>query len=414
MNGKKIVILGGGVGGIVAANELRRLLPQKHRITVIERNAIHAFAPSFLWVMSGTRRSTQVQQPIASLLRTVVEMIVAEATNIDLARCVVETDRQSVEYDFLIIAVGAELAPEMIPGLSEASHTFYSLRGAKSLQEVLPRFSSGRVAIVVCSLPYKCPGAPLEGAMLIADRLAKRQQKTQFEVSLYSPEPQPMPVAGPTLGQAAVEMLTSRGIKYYPLHRLLAVDHQAHHMQFEGKGPVPYDLLVAIPPHQSPAIVARTALAKEAGWIPVDRTSLKTKVDNVFAIGDVTSISIPGRWKPEIALSLPKAGVFAHSQALVAAHRIAGTISGQMSSDEFCGDGYCMLEAGEDLAGFAYGNFFAEPSPDVRLKRIGRTWHLGKVLFEKMWLSPPGARKAMYQACLEMGAKLYGVPTSIH
>ena len=412
MKGEKVVILGGGVGGIVAANELRRLLPQKHRITVIERNAIHAFAPSFLWVMSGTRRSAQVQRPVASLMHTGVETIIAEATHIDFARCVVETDRLSVEYDFLIIAVGAELAPETIPGLREASHSFYSLQGAENLHDVLPKCSSGRVAIVVCSLPYKCPGAPLEGAMLIADRLAKTHRQTRFEVALYTPEPQPMPVAGPTLGQAAIEMLSSRGIKYYPLYRLLSVDHQAHHLQFEGKEPVPYDLVVAIPPHKSPPIIARTALANDAGWIPVDRTSLKTKVDNVFAIGDVTSIPIPGRWKPEIALSLPKAGVFAHSQALVAAHRIAGTIIGKMSSDEFCGDGYCMLEAGEDLAGFAYGNFFAEPSPDVRLKRIGKTWHLGKVLFEKMWLSPPGVRKAIYQACIEAGAKLYSVPTS--
>lgn len=414
MDGKKIVILGGGVGGIVAANELRRLLPQKHRITVIERNAIHAFAPSFLWVMSGTRTSAQLQRPFASLIRTGVETIIAEATQIDLARCVVETDCLAVEYDFLIIAVGAELAPETIPGLSEASHSFYSLQGARNLHDVLPQFFIGRVAIVVCSLPYKCPGAPLEGAMLIADRLARTHRQTRFVVSLYTPEPQPMPVAGPTLGQAAIEMLSSRGIKYYPLHRLLSVDHQAHHLQFEGKKPVPYDLLVAIPPHKSPTIVARTTLANEAGWIPVDRTNLKTKVDNVFAVGDVTSIPIPGRWKPEIALSLPKAGVFAHTQALVAAHRIAGTISGKMSGDEFCGDGYCMLEAGEDLAGFAYGNFFAEPSPDVRLKRIGKTWHWGKVLFEKMWLSPPGVRKAIYQACIETGAKLYGVPTSIH
>jgi sulfide:quinone oxidoreductase len=222
-----------------------------------------------------------------------------------------------------------------------------------------------------------------------------------------------MPVAGPSLGQAAIEMLTSRGIQYFPQHRLVSVDSRSSQMMFDGKGSVPFDLLVAIPPHRSPAVVTQSALAGETGWIPVDRASMRTQVDNVYAVGDVTSISLPGRWKPEIALSLPKAGVFAHSQALVAAHRIAGEVTGQQVADSFCGDGYCMLEAGEDLAGFAYGNFFAEPSPDVRLKRIGRTWHWGKVLFEKMWLSPPGWRKTMYRVCIEVGAKLYGVPTSI-
>jgi sulfide:quinone oxidoreductase len=249
--------------------------------------------------------------------------------------------------------------------------------------------------------------------MLISDFLSKTGHQNQIEVALYTPEPQPMPVAGPALGQAAIEMLASRGIKYHPLHRLVSVDPHSGQMMFDGKGSVSFDLLVAIPPHRSPAVVAQSALAGETGWITVDRASLRTRVDNVYAVGDVTSIPIPGRWKPEVALSLPKAGVFAHSQALVAARRIAGEIKGQQVTDAFCGDGYCMLEAGEDLAGFAFGNFFAEPSPDVRLKRIGRSWHWGKVLFEKMWLSPPGLRKWLYASSIEVGAKMLKVPTSM-
>jgi sulfide:quinone oxidoreductase len=136
-------------------------------------------------------------------------------------------------------------------------------------------------------------------------------------------------------------------------------------------------------------------------------------VKNVYAVGDVTSISLPGRWKPDVPLMLPKAGVFAHVQASVVAHRIAAAVTGRESSVSFCGDGYCMLEAGEDLAGFAFGNFFAEPSPDVRLKRIGKAWHVGKVLFEKWWLEPYGIRRELYRQSIALGSRLMGVPSNI-
>ena len=123
----------------------------------------------------------------------------------------------------------------------------------------------------------------------------------------------------------------------------------------------------------------------------------------------MTAIPIPGRWKPDVPLMLPKAGVFAHEQARVVAQRIAAEISGTAAQQDFCGDGYCMLEAGEDLAGFAFGNFFAEPSPEIRLRRVGRAWHLGKVLFEQWWLMPAGLRRRALELALKAGARAYGV-----
>jgi sulfide:quinone oxidoreductase len=132
--------------------------------------------------------------------------------------------------------------------------------------------------------------------------------------------------------------------------------------------------------------VRDAGLSNETGWIPVDRQTLATPHDRVFAIGDVTSVQIPGRWKPDIPLMLPKAGVFAHAQALVVAHRVAADIRGAAATTTFSGAGFCMLEAGADLAGVAFGDFFHEPYPDVHVKSIGKAWHVGKVLFEK-WVA---------------------------
>jgi len=411
MNGKTILVLGGGVGGLVAANELRRLLPREHRIVLVEKNAQHAFAPSFLWLMTGERQPEQITRDVRQLARPGVEVVLAEAQDIDLSNRRVTTSTQTLAYDTLIIALGAELAPEAIPGLPEAAHTFYTFDGAAKLRDALREFSGGTVAVVVSALPYKCPGAPHEEAMLIANTLRQRGLRDKVDVHLFTPEPQPMPVAGPALGDAVKQMLAGRGIAFHPLYKLTRVDGAARELSFEGKATVKYDLLVAIPPHRSPRIVREAGLANEAGWAPVDRHTLATKHENVFALGDVTAISIPGRWKPDVPLMLPKAGIFAHAQAEAVARRIAAEITGADIEERFSGNGYCMLEAGESLAGFAFGDFYAEPSPQVQLRRMGKTWHWGKVLFEQWWLAPFGLRRAALQRAMMLGSKALGIPT---
>jgi len=409
MNGKTIVIVGGGVGGLVAANELRRLLPREHRIVLVEKNAQHAFAPSFLWLMTGDRQPEQITRDVRQLAQPGVEVALAEAQNIDLSNRRVTTTAQTLTYDYLIVALGAELAPEAIPGLPEASSTFYTFDGATKLRDTLREFSGGTVAVVVSALPYKCPGAPHEGAMLIASTLRRRGLRN-VDVHLFTPEPQPMPVAGPVLGDAVKQMLDKQGVAFHPLHKLTAVNGAARELTFEGKEPVKFDLLVAIPPHRGPRLAREAGLANEAGWVPVDRNTLATKHQNVFALGDVTAISIPGRWKPDVPLMLPKAGVFAHAQAEIVARRIAAEITGAGAQEKFPGIGYCMLEAGESMAGFAFGDFFAEPSPQIQLRQMGKTWHWGKVLFEQWWLSPFGQRRAALRSAIALGGKALGIP----
>jgi sulfide:quinone oxidoreductase len=294
--------------------------------------------------------------------------------------------------------------------LAESAHTYYTFDGAAELRDALQDFGGGIVAVVVSALPYKCPGAPHEGAMLIADILRQRGLRDKSGVHLFTPEPQPMPVAGPTLGEAVKQMLAERGVSFHPLQKLTGVDSDIHELAFDGKDPFKYDLLVAIPPHRGPKIARQAGLTNDAGWIPVDRATLRTQHENVYALGDVTVIPIPGRWKPDVAMMLPKAGVFAHAQGQVVAHRIAAAITGTGDQTEFAGDGYCMLEAGESLAGFAFGNFFAEPSPQIELRKIGRTWHLGKVLFEQWWLAPYSVKRDVLGWMLAIGSKTVGIP----
>ncbi|MBI4877098.1 MAG: NAD(P)/FAD-dependent oxidoreductase [Acidobacteria bacterium] len=413
MRSRTIAVLGGGVGGLTAANELRRRLPAAHRVVLVEKGAQHAFAPSFLWLMTGDREPNQICRPLAGLPRRGVELVQAEVLGIAPALRKVSTSAREIGYDYLIVALGADLAPDAIPGLAGAAHTFFTFEGAAKLRDALATFPGGCIAVVVSAMPYKCPGAPHEGAMLIAEHFRRRGLSDKVRIHLFTPETQPMPVAGPRLGEAVRGMLQSKGIEFHPLHKLSAVDAGTRKLTFDNGLQFGYDLLVAIPPHRAPKTVVEAGLTNQTGWVPVDPHTLAANQGGIYAIGDIAAIPLPGRWKPDVPLMLPKAGVFAHAQAIVVAENIAAEIAGRPSRAAFCGDGYCMLEAGGDRAGFAFGNFFAQPSPDVRLREIGKAWHLGKVLFEKWWLAPPGLRRTSIGWVMKAGARIYGIPMTL-
>ncbi len=143
MNAKTIVVLGGGVGGIVVSNELRRRLPQNHKVVLVEKNAEHAFAPSFLWMMTGGRRPESITRSLKSLVRKGVEISLTEATNIDILNRSVTTSERTFQYDYLVIALGAELAPEVIPGLAQGAQSFYTFQETSALQKKLAQFNGG-------------------------------------------------------------------------------------------------------------------------------------------------------------------------------------------------------------------------------------------------------------------------------
>ncbi len=409
MPAETVVILGGGVGGLIAANELRRRLPSPHRVVMVERNASHAFPPSFTWVMAGVRRPDQIMRPVQRLLAPGVELIEGEVREIDLAAHRVAVDGQALSYDHLVVALGADLAPDLIPGLRGGAHTFYSLEGVCRLREALPSFTGGRIAFVICRAPYKCPGAPLEGAMLLHELFRRRGMRGKVDLQVYSYEPWPMPDTGPEMGEAVLHLLKERDIGFHPEHKLTAVDPGKREMQFEGKDPVGYDLLLGVPPHCGSPLLREAGLADESGWVPVDPLTLSAGPDHTYVIGDATALRTPGRWQAETPLYLPKGGVFAHGQGLTVARRIAAEVMGADSHEAFNGHGFCVLDAGRRRAVAATADYFAEPTPHLRLHPTARSWHCGKVLFERWWLTPPGPLRSFMRLVLSVGCGRLGL-----
>jgi sulfide:quinone oxidoreductase len=375
----EIVIVGGGVGGLVAAKRLRRSLGGGHGITVIDRARDHLFQPSLLWVADGSRRPESLSRPLSRLNRSGISFRRGAVRGLDSNARRIRLDDGDVPYDYLLLAPGAELRPDALPGLGDAGRNLYTLEGATGLNADLARFPGGKVAVLVAAMPFKCPAAPYEAAMLIEARLRAQGIRGRAEVAVYTPEPQPMPVAGPALGAAVREMLASRRIDYFPGHKPVAVDTGSRTIRFETGAPASYDLLAYVPPHAAPGFVVDAGLAPAGGWVRVDLKTLTTPVERVWAVGDVTGIPLPN------GKMLPKAGVFAEGQAEVAARNIAALVAGAAPATEFSGEGACFVEIGDGRAGYATGNFYATPDPAVRLKSPGRRWHWAKALLERTW-----------------------------
>ncbi len=386
------MVVGGGVGGFSAATALRRRLGSEHRVVLVERTGRHVFTPSLLWLMVGRRRPADLVRDLSRLERRGIEVRRAEVLAVDAQRKVAETSAGALPYDFLVLAPGAELAPEAVPGLAGAAHSFYDLDGAVRLWGALRGFREGRLALVVAGLPYKCPAAPYEAALLIEDYLRRAGRRDRVELAVYTPEPFPLPTAGETLGRAVQRLLEERGIAFHPGRRLVAVDGEGRRLSFEDGSSADYDLLVAVPPHRPPALVAASGLGGPGGWLSADPLTLRAGHEGVYALGDAVALPLPGRYRPDVPLTLPRAGVFAHAQAEVAAANVAEEVEGRALRHTFSGFGFCFLEVGRGKAGAACGDFYATPAPAVRMFPPRRLWHLGKVVFERTWLAGLGDR----------------------
>lgn len=380
MAGKTIVILGGGVGGLVTANELRRHLDREHRVVLVDKEGKHIFWPSLLWLQVGLREPKSFVRDLGMLEKKGIEVRTGQVEAIDPARRAVRVDNDELVPDYLVVSLGAQLAPEQIPGLTEAGHNLYSLEGATAIRDQRKALAEGALVVLVTRTPFRCPAAPYEAAMLLEYDLRKRKLRDRVAVSIYTPEPGPMPVAGPEVSTRVRQLVEGRNVAYHPQYQVTQVDPATKTLHFADGSTAHFDFLVYIPPHMAPSVVREAGLVGDSGWIPVDRHTMETCFPGVYAIGDVTGIPLA------LGMPLPKAGVFAHREGEAVAQTIAAQISGKGKAGRFDGQGECFIEVGDGKAGFGRGNFYAEPRPAVKLYNPGRYWHAGKVLFEKDWL----------------------------
>ncbi len=260
MNGKNVVILGGGSGGLTVAGRLKELLGEKANTVIIDKEKSFVMGFSLFRVMVGEKTEQEVQVPKERINQKGMKLVNSEVKQIDIKNSVIRTGEDEFSYDYLVVALGAELAPEKVPGLGSAHH-MYTLDAALKLREVLSSFDGGSIRLLVSSTPFKCPAAPYEAALLIDDYLRRKGLRDRSDIQVFTPEPLPMPVAGPDVGNAVVSMLNEKGIGFHNNTKVSSIDESLKQIVFENGAREKYDLLIAIPPHTSPRVVRESDLA---------------------------------------------------------------------------------------------------------------------------------------------------------
>jgi sulfide:quinone oxidoreductase len=358
MSTKSILVLGGGIGGLTAATHLAQQAGSAATVTLIDRRATFSECAHNLELLTReTAAPRGPEAPLAALAERGVRFVQADVRRIDPERRRVETSQGTFGADYLVIALGAELAPEQVPGFRDAAINLYEADGAARAGEVLADLKGGRIAVLIARTPFKCPAAPYEFALLTDSVLRHRGVREAVTVDLYTPEWQPMLAAGEQVGAEVVRLLTERSIGYHPEEMVLTVDGAARRALFETDE-AEYDLLLGVPPHVAPPALRESGLTDSSGWVPVEAGTLRTRFPAVYAIGDAAAVRLHN------GLFLPMAGVFAFQEGLVVAENIAAAIQGG-NPTEFTGEGFCYIDVGDGKAAFGSGNFLAAPGPRV-------------------------------------------------
>lgn len=352
---KRVVILGGGFGGVAAAVRLRELLPQDE-VVLIDKGTHFSMGFRKTSVIVGDAPPDEGVRPLAALERLGVRVVHAPITMIDPTARRVVAGGETFDADALLVALGAETVPAVVPGLAEHGIDVYSREGVVRARAALDALADGStLAIGIFGAPYKCPPAPFELALLLYERLLGRR----ISLQVFSPLPMSLPV----LGSAGCEVIESRllGVMIGFRRGAKATSVAADHVVFDGGDTQPFDVLFAVPPHRVPSVVTDAGLAKPGGWIAVDPRTLATPFAGVWAVGDAVAIPMAN------GQPMPKAGGFAEGEGIVAAEHIAAFLSGAQSDARFEGDGTCYLEVGNGEAMLVRGRFLAEPAPEVEL-----------------------------------------------
>ncbi|MEF8820821.1 MAG: FAD/NAD(P)-binding oxidoreductase [Halovenus sp.] len=373
-----IVILGGGTGGTVLANNLAERLGSEIdsgdvRVTLINDDPEHVYKPVWLYVPFGTREPEDGRRPLADLVDDRVELKIDRVTAIDPDAQQLHSTGEvgPIQYDKLVVATGSTLAPDEIPGLAEAGHDYYSESGALELQDELLSFTEGHLVLSVIGSPHMCPAAPLEFVFMADDWLRERGLREDVEITYTYPIQR---VHGnPHIAEWARPIMDDRDINVETFFNPEEIDDGTIHTM-EGSE-LSYDLLVAIPPHRGLDLLTEAGLG-DSGWVDVDKHTLEAEhAANVYALGDAA------------ATGVPKAGSVAHYQAGVVSQRLASEVRGRPATARYDGKTLCFVETGMDSASYVEFDYEHPPSPAPPSEKL----HWSKLAYnESYWLTARG------------------------
>ncbi len=381
---KNIVILGAGTAGTIMANKLRKALPAKiWNITLVDREKKHYYQPGFLFIPFGSYSESDVIKRKASFLPSGVNVIYTDIDKIEPTKNhVLLAKNKSLDYDFLIIATGAQLKPDETLGLKDKLYyknifDFYTFEGSLALFEFFKTWKGGKLVMAITELPFKCPVAPIEFVCLAEAFFEKKRMREKIDITFVTP------LSGaftkPVCSDVLTEVLVKKGIKIVTDFYIERIDNDTKTLiSYDGKE-VPFDVLVIVPVNKGDDMIERSGLGDDLNFVPVNKHTLQHELyNNIFAVGDAA------------AIPTSKAGSVAHFAADVLFDNIMSAINGKPLEAKFDGHSNCYIETGYGKATLVDFNYDTEPLPGTyplagigpfKLLSITRINHWGKLMF---------------------------------
>jgi sulfide:quinone oxidoreductase len=369
-----VVIAGAGFGGISAAVRLTREFGPG-TVTLIDRRSDFAMGLRKAWAVFGIEDLQLGLRRLSDIEG--IDLVQGEISAVDPAERAVDVGGRRFAGEALVIALGAQQAPQAVPGLAEHGINIWDrdeAARARSAIDGLRDRGAGRLLIGVFGQPYPCPPAPYEFGLLARDHLP-----ADVDVAVFTPAPMALSIAGPTESAKLEGLLAKRGV---PLMRgRTASEVGDGEVQFADGSSESFDVLFGVPPHRCPPVLVEAGLAEAGGWVKPDPRTLEVPGHrDVYAVGDCTAIPLAN------GMALPKAGVFAHAEGETAAARIASRLRGEEATATFAGDGMCFLETGRGEAAKTFGSFLTDP-PQVQVSSPDAATMVEKREFERSRLA---------------------------
>jgi sulfide:quinone oxidoreductase len=407
---KEILILGAGTAGTIMANKLRRALDREEwDISIIDKEKTHYYQPGFLFIPFGIYNEQDVVKPKSDFIPAGVNMIYQEIERIEPDKSRVRLiNGRSLEYDFLIIATGAQLKPLETPGMQDKLwrkeiFDFYTIEGALALRDYFRDFQGGKLVMAITEMPFKCPVAPIEFVCLAEAFFTQKGIRDKIEITLVTP------LSGaftkPVATRMLSDLLREKNINIVPDFYIERIDNENKKLISYDEQEVAFDVLTIVPMNKGADFIGASGLGDDMNFVPVNKHTLQhEKYPNIFALGDAT------------AIPTSKAGSVAHFSAEILFENILSAIEKQPLKARFDGHANCYIETGYGKGALIDFNYDIEPLPGAfPLPIIGpfgllkntRLNHIGKMMFRWVYwnLLLAGKRIPFVKAAMSMNGK---------
>jgi sulfide:quinone oxidoreductase len=382
---KNLIILGAGTGGTMMANHLQGKLNKKEwTISIIDERKNHYYQPGFLFLPFDLYTPEALVQPIqkfiphnVNFINDTIDKVIAEENLVKMA------NGESYPYDVLIIATGADIAPEEVEGMNgdeweKSMFNFYTFEGALSLRNKLRDWGGGNLVVHITEMPIKCPVAPLEFAFLADSYFKHKGIRDKVNITYVTP------LSGaftkPKATKALEHFLEEKNISIISDFAIESIDNKKKAIIDYGGRKVLFDLLVTVPTNKGNEVIERSGLGDELNYVPANKATLQSlQHENIFVIGDAA------------AIPASKAGSVAHFEAEILTKNILHYIHNEPLTEEFDGHANCFIETGNRRALLIDFNYTHEPVEGtfpfpglgpLGLLKESHMNHLGKIAFK--------------------------------